>query len=184
MAKAKKLPSGNWRVKAYDNEAKKYKSFTAETKKKAELMALEWVNGKAEKPKTDKTVGECVAEYIDSKENLLSPSSIRGYIIIKNNAIDSIKDISAAALTEKDLQFWVSSNARRYKPKSIKTQYGLVTAALRQNKINLDFKDVLLPRIERNECSLLPCSVSLTISAKKTICHALRCTSRGTAMPV
>ena len=55
MAKAKKLPSGNWRCRAYDKETRKYKSFTAETKKEAELMALEWLNGKREKHKTEKT---------------------------------------------------------------------------------------------------------------------------------
>lgn len=41
MPKAKKLPSGNWRVRAYDKETKKYRSFTAETKKESELMALQ-----------------------------------------------------------------------------------------------------------------------------------------------
>lgn len=151
MAKAKKLPSGNWRCRAYDNETRKYKSFTAETKKEAELMALEWLNGKREKPKTEKNVGECVKEYIESKENLLSPSSVRGYYIIYNNAIDDISGIPASALTEKDLQHWVNTNSKKYKPKSIKTQFGLVTAALRQNKINLDFRDVLLPRIQKQE---------------------------------
>lgn len=193
MAKAKKLPSGNWRVRAYDNATKTYKSFTAETKKEAELMALEWLNGKNEKPKTDKTVGECVEDYISSKENLLSPSSIRGYLIIKNNAIDSIKDIPASALTEKDLQFWINSNAKKYKPKSVKSQFGLVTASLRQNKIKLDFNDILLPRIERNEKKIpdekqiaqilhiiegtsveLPVTIAVTLGLRQSEIAALR----------
>lgn len=193
MATAKKLPSGSWRVRVYDNETKKYKSFTADTKKEAEFMALEWLNGKAEKSKTDKTVEECVAEYIESKENLLSPSSIRGYLIIKNNAIDAIKDINICALTEKDLQFWVNSNAKKYKPKSIKSQFGLVTASLRQNKIKLDFNDVLLPRIERDEKKIpdeqqialilhiiegtsveLPVTIAVTLGLRQSEIAALR----------
>ncbi len=45
MATAKKLPSGNWRVRAYDKKTKKYKSFTSTSKSKAEHMATEYLNG-------------------------------------------------------------------------------------------------------------------------------------------
>lgn len=40
VAKAKKLPSGNWRVQAYDKDTQKYKSFTAPSKKKPNLQLL------------------------------------------------------------------------------------------------------------------------------------------------
>lgn len=146
--KAVKLPSGSFRCQAYANGERK--SFTAPTKKEAELMAIEWQNGKRSKPKAV-TLGQAVKEYIESKENLLSPSSVRGYYIIYENAIESIKDIPLAQINEKALQGWVNENSIRYSPKSVKGQYGLVTAALRQNKINLDFKSVLLPRIQKKE---------------------------------
>ena len=45
MAKAKKLPSGRWRIQVYDytgENGKIYrKSFTAETKKEAEFLAAD-----------------------------------------------------------------------------------------------------------------------------------------------
>ena len=47
MATAKKLPSGSYRVRAYDKATRKYKSFTAKTKKEAELMAAEWLDRKS-----------------------------------------------------------------------------------------------------------------------------------------
>ncbi len=112
---------------------------------------MEWLNEKQAQVSTGKTVEDCVKEYIDSKENLLSPSSVRGYLIILNNAIDHIKYIPIESLTEKDLQFWVNKNATKYKPKSIKSQFGLVVAELRQNKVKLSFEEVMLPRIERKE---------------------------------
>ena len=47
MAKAKKLPSGNWRVNQYIGKNKdgkrQYKSFTASSKKEAEYLAAEYV---------------------------------------------------------------------------------------------------------------------------------------------
>ncbi|MBS7398231.1 MAG: site-specific integrase [Ruminiclostridium sp.] len=153
MATAKKLPSGSYRVRVYDNETKKYKSFTADTKKAAELAAQEWLNGRTKKKSYNLniTVGEAVSEYIASKENILSPSSIRGYEVIRKNALGGIEDIKLSRLTEKELQKWVNANSESYAPKTIKSQFGLITAALRQNKINLDFGDILLPRIEKRE---------------------------------
>lgn len=51
MAKAKKLPSGSWRVRVYDGKdaAGKniYRSFTAATKKQAEFLAAEYAAHKS-----------------------------------------------------------------------------------------------------------------------------------------
>lgn len=159
MATAKELPSGSWRVRVYDKETGKYISFTSKLKGKAgkneaELMAKQWQTGRkkeAQQQSSRKTVYECVKEYIESKENLLSPSSVRGYYIILNNALGEIKDVEIRSLTEKKLQMWVNNNIKKYKPKSIKSQFGLVTAALRQCKINLDYKNILLPKIPKSE---------------------------------
>lgn len=157
MAKAKQLPSGSWRVQVYDSETKKYRSFTSKLpgkagKNEAEFLAKEWQSGRKKRSSDcDKTVSELVKEYIDSKEPLLSPSSIRGYLIILENTLGDLGDKKVKTLTEKDLQFWVSQNALRYAPKSVKSQYGLVTAALRQERIQLDYKAVMLPKIQKTE---------------------------------
>lgn len=157
MATAKQLPSGSWRVRVYDKETKKYLSFTSSLpgkagKNEAEYLAKEWQSGRKKKTvSTQKTIYELVREYIESKEALLSPSSIRGYYIILNNALGDFGEKKVKLLTEKDLQFWVSQNALKYAPKSVKSQYGLVTAALRQERIQLDFDSVLLPKIQKAE---------------------------------
>ena len=56
MAKAKKLPSGSWRVRVYDGKGAdgkdRYKSFTAATKREAEFLAAEY----AAKRKSSRTV--------------------------------------------------------------------------------------------------------------------------------
>jgi integrase len=157
MAKAKQLPSGSWRVRVYDNESKKYLSFTSKLpgkagKNEAEFLAKEWQAGRKKRTvSSQKTIYELVKEYIESKEALLSPSSIRGYYIILNNALGDFGEKKVRLLTEKELQFWVSQNAQKYAPKSVKSQYGLVTAALRQERIQLDFASVLLPKIQKSD---------------------------------
>ena len=57
MATAKKLPSGNYRVRVYDKITDKYKSFTAPTKREAERLANEYLDGKRTASSTELTVG-------------------------------------------------------------------------------------------------------------------------------
>ena len=148
MAKVEKLPSGNYRIRVYDKTTGSRKSFTASSKAEVKLLAAEWENGIKEKAKPkDFTLDEAVTEYIKSKENILSPSSIRGYEVIRKNALGALAKIKICVITEMDLQKWVNSNAAKYKPKTVKSQFGLVTATLRQNKIQLDFNTILLPDI-------------------------------------
>lgn len=150
--KATKLPSGNWRCRAYDKQTKKCKSFTAPTRKEAEYLAAEWLNEKSSHKRiSDETVRQCVQNYIKSKENILSPSSVRGYYIILNNSIEEIAEIKLCDLTERNLQSWINGNATHYKPKSVKSQFGLVVASLRQAKVSLDFSSIILPRIPKSE---------------------------------
>ena len=153
MATAKKLPSGQYRVRVYDKARKTTKSFTAPTKKAAELAAMQWLNGlqRAAEAPSSLTVRQAVREYIDSKSNILSPSSVRGYEIIYKNSLDGIGDVELSDLCERDLQAWVNVNAAKYAAKSVKSQYGLVTAALRQQKKLLDFGSVLLPRLKKSD---------------------------------
>lgn len=150
--KATKLPSGNWRCRAYDKQTKKCKSFTATTRKEAEYLATKWLNEKSSHKRiSDETVRQCVQNYIKSKENILSPSSVRGYYIILNNSIEEIAGIKLCDLTERDLQSWINGNVTHYKPKSVKSQFGLVVASLRQAKVSLDFSSIILPRIPKSE---------------------------------
>lgn len=150
--KAKELPSGSWRVQFRLNGERI--SVTADSEEEAIYQAAAIKTNReriVKGEKKDKTVYICVKEYIESKENILSPSSIRGHYVILNNCLDYIGNIKLKDLTEKDLQKWVNMNAVKYAPKSVKNQFGLVTAALRQEKVNLDFKSILLPRIEDKE---------------------------------
>ena len=147
--KAKELPSGSYRVQFRLNGERI--SVTADTEEEAIYQASAIKTRRERSVKAEKkenTVGKCVKEYIESKENILSPSSIRGYYIILRNAMKFIENVKIKELTEKHLQQWVNLNTENYAPKSIKSQFGLVTAALRQEKINLDYSSILLPRIE------------------------------------
>lgn len=150
---AKKLPSGSWRARAYDNETKKTRSFTAPTKKEAEFLASEWLLSHRCAP-TELTVEKAIDRYLESKDNTLSPSTLRGYRIIQRNALGSIKDVRLDRLTELKLQTWANENAAKYSAKSVKNQFGLLSAILKQNKVRLDLGEVLLKAKEKAEYNI------------------------------
>lgn len=133
MAKAKKLPSGSWRVNLYvgtdDNGKRIYKSFTAETKKEAEFLAAEYNLKRKEKPKGI-TVGDAIDGYIASKENVLSPTTISGYRKIRRNDMQEIMDVPLEKLTSLMIQAEINREATRLSSKTLRNVHGLVSAAI------------------------------------------------------
>lgn len=150
MATAKKRGS-SWRVRVYDKITGKYKSFTAPTKNEAERLGNEYLERKKVTNLSEITIEQAINNYIESKNNILSPSSIRGYEIIKKNAIEEIKNIKLSKINEIVLQRWINNNALRYSPKTIRNQYGFIKVVLRQNKIKLNFEDIMLKPMVKKE---------------------------------
>ena len=136
MAKAKKLPSGNWRVQATAtiNGEKITKSFTDSDPDKAELAAKQWqvYHKNFEKDSSDLSLEQAIDEYIKIKDSVLSPSTIRGYNTIKNNSIDGIKQIPLKKLSQNVLQKYINQLSKSKSPKTVRNVYGLITAVMAQ----------------------------------------------------
>lgn len=79
MANAKQMPSDNWRVQVFlgtDRDGKKSKkSITAPTRWEAEKLAVEFIS-ELRNARKKFTVAQAVRNYIDSKRNILSPSTV------------------------------------------------------------------------------------------------------------
>lgn len=130
--KAKKLPSGNWRARAYYtvNGEKKCKSFTAATKKEAEYMASVFLMKEKDHQKNGLTVGEAIDEYIASKENILSPSSTDSYRRIKKNMLLDLCDIPIEKLNTDIVQKYFNRLALKHAPKTLSNAHGLLASVL------------------------------------------------------
>lgn len=133
MPKAKKLPSGNWRARAYigiDSNGKKvYKSFTAETKAEAEFLASECI-ARGKQDRVSITIGDAVSAYIDNKENVLSPSTISGYRNIMRNRIEEVKATPICKFNSLAAQTYINRLAVKLSPKSVANAWGLIVAAV------------------------------------------------------
>lgn len=134
MAKAKKLPSGNWRARVYSHTTpdgkKHYESFTASTKQEAEMLAAKFANNRTPENIFDLTLAQAVDKYIESKTNVLSPSTIRGYRQIQKTYFNDIGKKKVKRLTSLDLQYFISGLSSSLSPKTIKNIYGLITSSV------------------------------------------------------
>ncbi|MBR0484680.1 MAG: site-specific integrase [Oscillospiraceae bacterium] len=137
MAKAKKLPSGNWRVQVYagkDESGKKImKSFTAPTKRQAEAEAAMYLVAKKESENSEITVGQAIDSYISAKENVLSPVTIRCYRKYREKWLQGLMDIPVSELNVMLVQNEINQEARHLSPKSLRNAYGLLSAAVRMH---------------------------------------------------
>lgn len=160
MANAKKLPSGNWRVNAYictdDNGKKIYKSFTASTKKEAEYMAsvykMEENERKTKEKSDDISVDEAFSRYIESKSNVLSPSTVRDYTRIRKKeiAVSCLSKKFLSEVTPELVQKAVNQYSLNHSPKSVRNFHGLISAVLRVYKPELRL-NTTLPQREKKE---------------------------------
>ena len=135
MATAKKLPSGSYRCLVYDytdsNGKRKYKSFTAPTKKEAEYKASSYLMEKKEKL----TLPECtlqvaIENYCNLKNNVLSPATIREYRRMSNNYYGDLGKVKLKDITSDSVQAWVNGFAADHSPKTVKNAYGLISAVM------------------------------------------------------
>lgn len=134
MARAKKLPSGNWRVQVYSHTTpdgrKHYESFTASTRQQAEMEAAAFANGKRRKGTCDLNVNEAIDAYISAKTNVLSPSTIRAYRNMHEKYFGSIGAKKIKRLTSEDAQLFISALAADHSAKTVKNAFALLRAAV------------------------------------------------------
>lgn len=125
--KARKLPSGAWRVRTCVKGERK--SFTAQTKHEAEYMAHQYLVGKRREP-SSMTVEQAIRAYIDDREAVLSPSTLGGYNSLARNAYTTINAERLETLDSAAVQRWVSAYSTNHAPKRVRNAYGLLVAAL------------------------------------------------------
>ncbi len=153
MAKAKRLPSGNWRVQAskvIDGKQIR-KSFTAPDKRKAELLAAQWSDDMTEQNDTENiTLKQAFEKYIEIKENVLSPSTTINYKSIARVALQDIMHLPIGKITQPQIQKSVNIYSATHSPKSVRNCIGLLTAVL--GMFRPDFKvSITAPQKEKKE---------------------------------
>lgn len=153
IPKPRKLPSGKWFVRCMVDGTSYSKTFNSEKE------ATRWAAGikatliEAEKPVGALTVGEAIDKYIESKNAVLSPSTIRGYKQLRQNAMQDIADIRLDALTQDKVQRSVNAMAKSKSPKYVRNSHGLLSATLAAYRPNF-ILHTTLPQKEKKEIQI------------------------------
>lgn len=153
MAKAKKLNSGNWRCLAYigtENGKRKYKSFTAPTKKEAELLALSYEKGREEEKADTTTLGAIVEQYIDLKTNILSASTIREYRRIREHCYPELFSMRICDITSHTIQAFINEEAAHTSAKTVKNRFGFILSALKEHDPEKVYRIKYPPKVKKD----------------------------------
>lgn len=146
MATAKRLPSGKFRVRVLEytdaDKVKHYRSFTASTKKEAEYLATEFLMNWKQELKKRETMSFTTAMeiYLNSKVNVLAPSTYTGYKCIEKTLKKDFpafcsKDIHK--ITQNDVQIVINELAKKVSQKTVRNRHGFISAVLQYHNVNL-----------------------------------------------
>lgn len=127
---AKQLSSGAYRVQVM--VAGQRVSVTDEDPKVAvaKAMAIKAKMEDAKKSPRSMTVGEAIDRYIESKDAVLSPSTIRGYKRMRRTVFPDLANLKLKDLTQETVQRAINKMAKNYSPKSVRNAHGLLSATL------------------------------------------------------
>lgn len=141
---AKKLPSGMYRARLFLGEGedgkKHYKSFTAKTKREAEKMALNYEESMQQSEKM--TFSKAFDDYIESKSNVLSPSTLRGYRQMEKYYVP-IKDKDISDIDQNTVTRFINDFASNHSPKTVRNCYSLLCAVIRAKIPTVSFNTTM-----------------------------------------
>lgn len=114
----------------------------------AMLIKAEHRAGKRTKQKaaagSSLTLRQAIDNYIESKNNVLSPSTIRGYRTIQRNRFQAVADIKL-----KDIPDWqrvINTEAKLCSAKTLKNAWGFVSTVLHSSEVELP-RSITLPQL-------------------------------------
>ena len=121
-----------------------YKRFTGHSNT-SEQKALEDAKRQAERWKalheeddapSGMTLKQACEAYIQSKDAVLSPATIRGYRIIVKNRLTGLMSCRIADLTQAQIQREINDEAKKYSPKTVHNDHGFLAAVLAMHRPN------------------------------------------------
>lgn len=151
VPKARRMSSGNWYINL--RLGGESINVTESTEKKcikaAQLIKAEYLAGRrvAKLEEDLKTLGDLIDDYINSRANVLSPSTIRGYKIIRNTRFSDVMDHPVQSVS--DWQRVINAEASTCSAKTLHNAWMLVSAVL--HDYTGSRPKVTLPQVVRNE---------------------------------
>lgn len=144
-----KLPSGKYRIQIMVDGKRVGNTFDTPEEARFWASGIKTKMVEAQKPVRKLTVGEAADRYIESRSEVLSPSTIAGYKRIRKNLMKDIENIVLADLTQERVQRWVNRLSREGKtPKTIANAHGFLSPILAEYKPEMALRTTMPQKVK------------------------------------
>lgn len=147
--KIEKLPSGSYRVRKMYKGKTYTLVFEHKPTQKEIMMAMseELENEKARV--ANMTFKTAAVSYIELKQNILSPTTIREYTGSIRRLSDDFKEIRLSDVTALDVQKEINRLAKDKSPKTVRNYHGFISAVLATYRPNLILHTTLPQKVKK-----------------------------------
>lgn len=128
--KIEKLPSGSYRIRKMYKGQMYTVVFDKKPTQKEAMKAMADKLDKVQEKHTSMTFQAAAKEYIESKRNVLSPSTIRGYAGIIRQIPEKFLSENIHDITALDVQAEINRIAKDHSPKTVRNHHGFISAVL------------------------------------------------------
>ena len=128
--KLEKLKSGSYRARKTYKGVTYRVTFDYKPTQKEIMQALAAEMDKAQGMKQRMTFLTAAEKYNDSKSNILSPSTIKGYSAIINSISPKFKAMLLSDVTAEIVQKEINAYSKDHSPKTVKNMHGYISAVL------------------------------------------------------
>lgn len=128
--KIEKLPSGSYRVRKMYKGKMYSVTFDGKPTQKEAIQAISEELDRIQVKHESMTFKSAANRYIESKRNVLSPSTISGYKKILNRIPESFYNKNIHDITAFDVQNEINRVAKDHSPKTVRNHHGFITAIL------------------------------------------------------
>lgn len=125
----------------------------------------------------------CAESYIDSKEHVLSPKTVRSYkSMLKSSISDEFLRLKLHQITQQDIQIEINKFASNHSPKTTRNVHGFISAVLGQFRPNMVIRTTLPQKCQYEHYTPTENDIKRILDASKNdhqnhICFQLGCMS-------
>lgn len=128
--KIEKLPSGSYRIRKMYKGKMYSVIFEQKPTQKEAVQAMAAELGKVQEKHKSMTFQYACEKYMESKRNVISPSTIRGYATIIRQIPDTFLQKNIYDITAIDVQKEINRMAKDHSPKTVRNHHGFISAVL------------------------------------------------------
>ena len=118
-------PNGKWQARIMVEGKRKAKEFQTKEEAVKWLVEMRCHADRLDEPE-EITMHDAIEKFIDDRENLLSPSTIRGYKAIQEHRFQKIMNKPLSSIKDSDWQSIVDRESRICSPKTLKNAYSFL----------------------------------------------------------